>query len=184
MRTQEREHAHVASTLDNLINMASQDCTRKKRAKLAAPRTEKEEAPSQAATVTAVEAPKPSGDRSFEVRLVSLEEDDPARPVAVTLSIGGVDGTGAAMPAGRSLMDAVAQAAARAVERIQPGVALEITATVIDTGSDGEKVVTVVGSIAFQGRVYAMAGTRPVSRDVHRAVAEAVAAGFVSVPLS
>jgi diguanylate cyclase (GGDEF)-like protein len=184
MRTQEREHAHVASTLDNLINMASQDCTRKKRAKHAVPRTETEDAPGQAAPVTAVEAPMSSSDTPFEVRLVSLEEDDPARPVAVTLSIGGVDGTGAAMPAGRSLMDAVAQAAARAVERIQPGVALDITATVIDTGSDGEKVVTVVGSIAFQGRVYAMAGTRPVSRDVHRAVAEAVAAGFVSVPLS
>ena len=47
--------------------------------------------------------------------------------------------------------------------------------------ADGEKLVTVVGSCKVGDRRMAMTGTRPVSRDVHRAVADAVAAAFVSL---
>jgi diguanylate cyclase (GGDEF)-like protein len=178
MRTQEREHAHVSSMLDNLINLASQDCTRKKQEKTKSPEPTEQQEAFEPVPEPEVEL-QPS--TNYDVRLVSLDEDDPTKPVAVTLSIDGTDGTGAAMPDGPSMMDAVAQAAARAIERIRPGVKLTITTTVVDTASDGSKVVTVVGSCDAGGRRHAMAGTCPVARDVHRAVAEAVAAAFVSV---
>ncbi len=198
MRSQEREHAHVASMLDNLINLASQDCTRKKTAKQAgASRTF--EPPEQTAVAEVVEPevveaivestsqleptrtdPNQSK-RSFSVRLVSLDEDDDTKPVAVTLSVDGQDGTGAAMPEPGQMMKAVADAAARAIERIAPDVSIEITATVVDSASDGSKVVTIVGSCSKGSRKVAMAGTCQVNRDVHRAVAEAVATAFVSI---
>lgn len=186
MRSQEREHAHVASTLDNLINLASQDCTRKKEEKMAAARKAEEPAPApepQAAPVelAVVEDIHSGPEATYDVRLVSLDEDDPSGPVAVTLRIDGVDGTAAAMPEGRTLMQTVADASARAIERIRPGVVVSVSATVVDTAADGEKTVTIVGSCEAGGRKAAMAGTRPASRDVNRAVAEAVAAAFVSL---
>jgi hypothetical protein len=186
MRTQEREHAHVASMLDNLINLASQDCTRRKLEKNQ--RRDDSSVPSEPIERLDVyeepEETRPTqhGASSFEVRLVSLDEEDPTKPVAVTLSIDGVDGTGAAMPQGTDMMGAVADAAARAIERIRPHVAVSITTTVVDTASDGSKVGTVVGSCDYDGRRRAMAGTSPVNRDVHRAVAEAVASAFVALP--
>jgi len=167
--------------LDNLINIASQDCTRKKREKITAAQPEPvPETPAQAT----YEPPRTDPDqpeRSYVVRLVSLDEDDSTKPVAVTLSIDGNDGTGAAMPDRGSMMDAVADAAARAIERVNPEVTLTVTATVVDTASDGTKVVTVVGSCDANGRRYAMAGTCHVQRDVYRAVAEAVASAYVSL---
>ncbi|MCH7945556.1 MAG: hypothetical protein IIC73_06020, partial [Armatimonadetes bacterium] len=93
----------------------------------------------------------------------------------------GVDGTGAAMPEGRDLKDSVAEAAAHAIERIHPDVELTIAQTVVDTGFDGERAVTVVGTCTVEGRRLAIAGTSPVARNVHRAVAEAVAAAFASL---
>lgn len=188
MRGHEREHAHVASMLDNLINLASQDCTRKKNAKQAAEHAEAIVSAMVDEPVEPIEvepAPlvtAPSG-RAFEVRLVSLDEDDATKPVAVTLSIEGVDGTGAAMPESGQMMQAVADAAARAIERIQPEVTLDVSTAVVDTASDGGKVVTIVGSCDANGRKQAMAGTCHVHRDVHRAVAEAVATAFVSLAL-
>jgi diguanylate cyclase (GGDEF)-like protein len=184
MRAQGREHAHVASMLDNLINLASQACTRQKEAKA----TEKSPPPSE--PKTSIEPPEtqtpqtpepPTEELSYDVRLVSVDEDDPNGPVAVTLRIGGVDGTAAAMPEGRPLLQSVADAAGKAIERIRPGVVVTVTTTAVDSLPDGEKAVTIVGSCTVEGRRIAMVGTRPVSRDVHRAVAEAVAAAFVSL---
>ncbi|HXH59820.1 MAG TPA: GGDEF domain-containing protein [Fimbriimonadaceae bacterium] len=170
LRAQGREHAHIAATLDNLINLASQDCMRRKAEKSANAGQPVEE-PGTAAEPL----------ETFQVRLVSVDEDDPTLPVAVTLSIGGVDGTGAVMPEGRGLVDAVADAAAKAVERIFHGLTVAITMTAIDTASDGEKAVTVVGWCEAEGKRLAMSGTVPVNRDVHRAAAEAVAAAVVAL---
>ena len=188
MRTHEREHAHVASMLDNLINIASQECTRRKEEKFKrnlpldlppAPETPPDPSPEPPGPRT----PEPPSDLTFDVRLVSLDEDDPSGPVAVTLRIGGTDGTAASMPEGRTLMQTVADAAAKAIERARPGVRVTVSTTVVDSAPDGEKVVTVVGTCEVEGRRFAMAGTRPVARDVHRAIAEAVASAFVSLGL-
>ncbi len=169
-RTKDREHVHAASMLDNLINLASQDCMAKKRSR---PADMAEPGRRQ---------PSPAADKeTYEVRLVSVDEENPDRPVAVTLTVAGVDGTGAAMPEGRDLKDAVAEAAVLAIQRIYPDVELTVSQTVVDTGSDGERTVTVVGTCTVDGRRQAMAGTVPVSRNVHRAVAEAVAAAFTSL---
>ncbi len=204
MRAHNREHAHIASMLDNLINLASQDCTRKKIEKFDRPTfsdepdlplapteppnlrpSEPEPTPDQPEPVlyepeptrTTPDKPEPT----YDVRLVSLDEDDPTGPVAVTLRIDGTDGTAAAMPEGRSLMLTVADATAKAIERIRDGIKIAITTTVVDSAPDGSKTVTIVGSCEQGGRRLAMAGTAPVNRDVHRAVAEAVASAFVSL---
>jgi hypothetical protein len=87
------------------------------------------------------------------------------------------------MPEGRPLMMTVADATAQAIERIDDRVKITISATVVDSAADGSKTVTVVGSCEIDGRRLAMAGTAPVNRDVHRAVAEAVASAFVSLAL-
>ncbi len=201
MRAHNREHAHIASMLDNLINLASQDCTKRKEEKFMRERSSQDvdlplpptSEPSEPPNLQESELPEPAGDPeltridlnkpelSYDVRLVSLDEDDPSGPVAVTLRIDGTDGTAAVMPDGRSLMQTVADTTARAIERIRAGVTVTITTTVVDTAADGSKTVTIVGSCELDGKKHAMAGTSPVNRDVHRAIAEAVAAAFVSL---
>ncbi len=211
MRAKTREHAHIASMLDNLINLASQDCTRKKQEKLehgrlsdepdfsSPPSSEPTELPNLQASEpepTRTEPDEPTDPSeppdlrasepapaapTFDVRLVSLDEDDPSGPVAVTLRIDGTDGTAAVMPDGRTLMLTVAVATARAIERVRDGVKIAINTTVLDSAPDGSKTVTIVGSCELEGRRHAMAGTAAVNRDVHRAVAEAVASAFVSL---
>lgn len=175
LRSAGRENVHTASTLDNLINLASQDCTRRK--------NEKNKKPEQVAEVKQQEqefAPKAKPQQSFEIRLVSVDEDDPSRPVAVTVRIGKKDGTGASIPGGRSLQDTVAEATCRAVERIVEGWSLEISTTMIDSGPDGEKVVTVVGWCESENGRLAMVGSRPVQRNAFRAVAEAVVSAYLA----
>jgi diguanylate cyclase (GGDEF)-like protein len=184
MRTNEREHAHVPSMLDNLINLASQDCTRRKEEKSARKRpveTPAVEAPAPSQPVADAPREQELEEIPYDVRLVSVDEDDPSGPVAVTLRIGGTDGTAAAMPEGRTLLGTVAVASCRAIERARPDVKVDVSATVVDTAADGEKTVTVVGSCTVGEKRQAMTATRPVSRDVHRAVADAVAAAFVSL---
>lgn len=192
MRAQSREHAHVASMLDNLINLASQDCTKKKEAKhLAGLPSSEQPAPSlepEPATVLekpveeeiAESDPTPTEPVTYDVRLVSLDEDDPSGPVAVTIRIDGTDGTAAAMPAGRTLLQTVADAAAKAIQRVRDDVSITVSTVVVDSAPDGSKHVTVVGTCEKGGTREAITATVPVARDVHRAVAEAVAAAFAS----
>ncbi|MCH8980359.1 MAG: GGDEF domain-containing protein, partial [Armatimonadetes bacterium] len=178
-RTKDRQHVHAASMLDNLINLASRECMAKKRGGRPS-----QADPGETYDEPAIDIPEPvaaAAEKTYEVRLVSVDEENPERPVAVTLTVSGVDGTGAAMPEGRGLMESVAEAAAHAIERIHPDVELTISQTVVDAGFDGEKAVTVVGTCTVDGRRLAIAGTSPVARNVHRAVAEAVAAAFASL---
>ena len=178
-RTKDRQHVHAASMLDNLINLASRECMAKKRAEAPA-----DPGPAETKDGPKIDIPEPvaeAAEKTHEVRLVSVDEDNPERPVAVTLTFSGVDGTGAAMPEGRDLKDTVADAASRAIERIHADVELTIAQTVVDSGADGEKTVTVVGTCTVAGRQHAMAGTVPVARNVFRAVAEAVAEAFASL---
>jgi IMP dehydrogenase len=189
MRAQTREHAHVASMLDNLINLASQDCTKKKELKAVerlpvAPVVESPVEPEPVTPEPSVESEAPVAQSTepatFDVRLVSLDEEDPTGPVAVTLRIDGADGTAAAMPDGRTLIQTVADATAKAIERVRADVAVSVSTVVVDTAPDGSKNVTVVGSCERAGKRAAITATVPVARDVHRAVAEAVATAFVN----
>lgn len=182
-RTSEREHAHTASTLDNLINLASRECMNRKRKVMAVVETEL-----PVPTEKAEPAPPKREDhapvataKTYKVGLVSADEEDPEMSVAVSLVIDGVEGTGAALPEGRELTATVAEATANAIERIRPDVEIEISRIVVDTGLDGEKTVTVVGTCEAAGRKQAISDVRPVNRNVHRAVAEAVAAAFCSI---
>lgn len=181
-RTKEREQAHIASMLDNLINLASRDCMRKKLA--VTPVTESvaeeiiEEVEEEMSGEQAIQ-PILERELDYKIHLVSADEDDPERPVAVTLGIGGQDGTGAAIPSGRPLEDTVAEAAASAIGRIETSSAIQIDNVLISTGSDGEKVVTVVGSCLVEGASCALAGTMRVSRNIYSAVASAVVEGYL-----
>ncbi|MCH8978426.1 MAG: diguanylate cyclase [Armatimonadetes bacterium] len=182
-RSKDRQHVHAASMLDNLINLASRECMARKRG---GPPIDEEPRRADVGDEppTAIDIPEPvaaTDEKTYEVRLVSVDEENPDGPVAVTLRVSGVDGTGAAMPEGRDLKDSVAEAAAHAIERIHPDVELTIAQTVVDAGPDGGKTVTVVGTCTVEGRQIAIAGTIPVARNVHRAVAEAVAAAFASL---
>lgn len=185
LRSNGRVNVHTASTLDNLISLASQDCMKKKSAKSSRPikieiLPEKPAHRAPAAT-TAKPAQKEElfADR-FEVRLVSVDEEEPSRPVAVTVRLDGQDGTGAAMPSGMGLQMAVAEATCSAIRRIVPSVRPSVSKTVVDSGPDGEKVVTVVGSCTSDAGQQAMAGSSKVSRNVYRAVAEAVVNAYLS----
>lgn len=84
------------------------------------------------------------------------------------------------MPAGRSLQDAVAEATCKAVERIVPGTSLSVSATVVDSGPEGDKVVTVVGSCQDADGTRAMSGSSKVNRNLYRAVSEAVVSAYLA----
>ncbi|MCA0360641.1 MAG: diguanylate cyclase [Armatimonadetes bacterium] len=141
-RTQEPSRTHVAATLDNLIGLASKACLANK----------------PGALKGAVEvAPAVQG----RLSVVSSAEE-----VEVHLQRGGEEIVGSASPNG-SVWKAVAQAAADAVNQMEPNRELEIREMLFVGGADGKRVI-VLGTESSSGepRDFEAAGALEGSTDV------------------
>ncbi|MCH7905720.1 MAG: diguanylate cyclase [Armatimonadetes bacterium] len=190
-RTRDREHSHIASMVDNLINLASKECMARKldpsRKRVApAPETEGEEPARkdlEASVQPSVPASVPEVSTAAEthVRLVSADAENRDQPVVVTISVGGSDATGVVTKSEGSLDGAIAEATAHALERLQPSAEVTISEVLTSKTTDGAKMVTVVGNCILEGVQYSIAASRVEGGDRSRAIADAVVGAFLSI---
>lgn len=152
-RTRERDRDHYASTVDNLINLASKDSLARKRR-----------------TGGAVPTPKPNGGH---VTYVSVEEGEPST-AAVAVQFEGRVGTGVASLTHASALEAVVHATARAVERALPGLALAPGDAWVYRRADGSVSLSFRGKVTEGGTETVVQSTHPVTADLYEAAAEAV----------
>lgn len=155
-RTKERENVHYAATLDNLINLASQDCQAKKESARGAP----------------VREAVRNGRERPQVVAVSADDAQPDLPVSVYIQSGGAVLSGVELRQGRSLIETVARATATALEKLRPQRRLVIDEVVL---SDNPRAVTVRARIIEDtGADRTAIGTATLGDvDPYRATAEA-----------
>lgn len=178
-RTVERENVHYAATVDNLINLASKDCMRRKTQQTpgyaAVERTEQEaEAP---ATHPADVAVRLRGDRAAEKPAIASIHDGRAQGGSLTTVIlaagdrviSGVDNRGDS-PAS----DSVARATLQALERMAEGrIRFRLDSVLHSETAQGLRLATVVGSATIGEEETAITGTAGVRDDLLEAVAKA-----------
>lgn len=161
-RHKERESVHYAATIDNLINIASKNCIANKK------RDRGETAEAPAKTV------------KFSILGIYTDEGDDQGIITVVLSAGGNVYSGAESRKGRSVVDAIARAAAKALKIASPGVTPEILA--IDLMQEGETQVVSVTGVAKTGtEERPVSAASRVSADLATAVVEATIEAFSAV---
>lgn len=148
-RTQERSRQHFSATLDNLINLASRDCLANK-------------------TATVLLREKSGGDG-----VVAAMVDDQAGHVSVEASWRGQTSRAVVSILGGGLLRASASALLTALGAVVPGLAGEVEDIHVHVGLEGEKLVSVVGTISYQGQKSVVMGTAFLGRDPARSAAEA-----------
>lgn len=161
-RTKERENTHYSSTLDNLINLASQECILQKRNKPSA-------APAPEPTVLADNA---------RVLSVIAEENSPTALTQVVLSVADHVVSGVHARMGRPVLESVAIATSKAIERAFPGSNLEPKMVNLTEGTNGERLVMVTAHLDRNGSAFPVSGVRTVGRDLYVSVAEATVEAF------
>ncbi len=159
-RTRERDRVHYASTVDNLINLASQECLASK------PRHQAAEAPPERAQA-----------RPTQVQFLSVD-DAGVEPTSVSVSLRGTVATGVAVRRGESTLESVVSATAQAIEHAVPGTSVGAEDTLVFRDSDGRVSVLVQGWARRHDRTVRLRAQSRVSKDVNHAAAEAVLQGF------
>jgi hypothetical protein len=163
-RSIERENIHYAATLDNLINLASKDCSRRKKPKHLALVQEPQES-----------AAKREEARQVLPRVVSVHDSRKGSGslITVILSTGDAVVSGVHSRTTESVHMAVGLATIEAFRRIAPNFEVAIEEVVHEEGPGGERYVTVAGHATRGGVEVAVSGVRMVVGDVNVAVAEA-----------
>jgi IMP dehydrogenase len=195
-RSRERENTHYAATLDNLINLASRECMAQKRwadetdadARQEAPApAPKEEAPEQGApkeenpTAAPQEEPNsPAPLPPVNVIGVHVDEHSPGSLTQVILNVGEEVVSGVSARTGRSVMESVAIATGKALERGFAGHAVRIEEIRMAEGAERQRLVSVAGQVSDGQRTVEMGGVARVGHDLYATVAEATVKAFLS----
>lgn len=172
-RTKERENIHFAATLDNLINLASKDCLSKK----APPK--RTEAPAQA-LVDVVEPPAPRVGGPKVVN-VFADENAPSALTQVILKVGDRVVSGVSAQSGRPVIESVAMATTKALERAYPNSSFRVADINLGESQDGQRMVSVAGQVIDGDRSILAGGAESVTTDLYTTVAEATIQAFLSV---
>jgi diguanylate cyclase (GGDEF)-like protein len=189
-RTREREHVHYAATLDNLINLASRDCTERKAAagKSAAGPGRRTPPPYDLPRlrIAGAEVRREGQDATVEVNLQLAHARGNAPEAQGALLLEGLTYYTATMTARAAEAEEpalVAEATVEAVRRVLPsGYDILFHDVVLAEPRCGEQVVTFVGEWSTPGGRTPIAGSAIMGSDPHRAVASAVLAA-VNRPL-
>ncbi|MEA2553572.1 MAG: hypothetical protein QOJ65_1748 [Fimbriimonadaceae bacterium] len=172
-RTKERENVHYSSTLDNLINLASKECILLKQQKQTA---------AEAAAKAVVVVPQTPEVSKEGIRVLSViaEEDNPTALTQVVLSVldSVVSGVHARM--GRPVLESVAVATGKALERAFPGSSIEPKLVNLTEGTNGERLVMVTAQLDRNGSSAPVSGVRTVGQDLYISVAESTVDAFQS----
>jgi len=164
-RTRERENVHYHATLDNLINLASQECIVQKRNK-----------PSKA--VVAMAAAK-----TQDVRVLSViaDENSPTALTQVVLSIADSVVSGVHARMGRPVLESVAIATGKAMQRHFEDGNLTPKMVNLTEGTNGERFVMITAEMERGGGPpEPVSGVKAVGRDLYVSVAEATVEAFQS----
>jgi hypothetical protein len=155
-RSKERENTHYAATLDNLINLASRDCTRSKPKKGA--------------------ASPPPGPTVVVESIVA--DESPGSITEVLLSVNGQPSRGYHARGRVETFRSVAEAARKALEKTLPGRTLEIMS--LEMASDGARgrILRLQASLVADGARREFDLARPTGSDPLLAAARLVADAF------
>ena len=166
-RSVERENTHYAATLDNLINLASKECSRNKR-------------PKPMAVVEQPSASEPTEAVRTLPKVVSVHDGrrQDGSLTTVILSTGDAVFSGVHSRAGETPQTAVALATVSALRRILPDVEMAVDEVIHEEGRTGERFVTVTAHTNRGGIRVAVSGVRRVDEDLNVAVAEATVEGI------
>lgn len=165
-RSRERENTHYAATLDNLINRASQECMKNKKARA------KAEAPAEPVLLL----PSPSVPPPFTVAGVYFDERTANGVTTVILSNGTSVVSGAHSRQGKPALESIAIATAKAVERAHPERPIHIEEIhLVETGE--ARAVNVSIRVGDQ----ALAGSYNVGDDLYEAAAEATVSALAPI---
>lgn len=171
-RTVERENVHFMATLDNLINTASRESTLKKREKAQAsqplaPDGEGAQAPASGAS------PMPTSKAPMAVVEVHADDTQVHGLTTVILSRGDALISGVQSRSGRSAVESIALATAKALERAFPGVRIVAKDVRLIERPGGTRIIEVIGTVTHAGVESDISGTCEAGTDVFRAVAQA-----------
>ncbi|MBI1756002.1 MAG: diguanylate cyclase [Fimbriimonas ginsengisoli] len=179
-RTKEREQAHYHSTLDNLINLASQDCNAKKRAQgQAKPALAPQ--PVVASREAVAERYPRVGHPDLNVVEVLVEETNPNSMTTVLLAAGEAIVSGVSARMGGLATKSVAAATAKAIERAYPGSFMRVDDLQLTDGGGGMRVATITAQVTDSGGSRQASGAAEVTADLYQGVAEATLQAFFSV---
>jgi IMP dehydrogenase len=176
-RTKERENIHFSATLDDLINLASKDSTRRKQEKRA-----QQEQDAQAAQAEQVQEhqghqngapPQPQPQRpTFQVVGVYADERASSGLTTVILSHGSEVVSGVHMRTGETALESVAAATAKAVERIYENRPVFVDEVIL-TQEGERRFVTVNGRAQTDSELVPTSAVKPVEDDLFKAAAQA-----------
>ncbi|HJP82601.1 MAG TPA: GGDEF domain-containing protein [Fimbriimonadaceae bacterium] len=174
-RTKERENIHYAATLDNLINLASKDCIAQKNAKQTLAKRDTPE-------VAAVEIPATTL-TTVPIRVVSVYADDHTANslTQVILSIGESVVSGVSSRMGRPVIESIASATAKALERKYPDRRMTINDIHLTQNAEGERLVTVSAQIQVGEQSFPVGGVKVVHQDLYGDIALATLQAFQSL---
>ncbi|MBX3119797.1 MAG: diguanylate cyclase [Fimbriimonadaceae bacterium] len=171
-RSKERESIHYAATLDNLINLASQDCqvdklNRKKLKNGFVP-----EEPRFAVAAAPEEAIVETPEVGIRVDEVFADEANPAGLTTVLLSRGPDVASGVHSRAGGSVVESVVHATAKAIERLTPGIQLLIDDVHLSERENGTKYIAVTGRLVSDGGQMPISAIKPVDNNLSLSAAQ------------
>ncbi|MCU0315060.1 MAG: GGDEF domain-containing protein [Fimbriimonadaceae bacterium] len=164
-RTKEPSRHHVQATLDNLINLASQDCLERKAA-----RKVQEAGKGVRKIVVASPAAEPV------ISDVRVHRES----VMVALTSEGRLIEGVAQRSGPGLVAPVIAASRQALETLLPGSVITISEPLLHVGEGGRTMISVDGTVERDGQVTLVNATHPVQGDLGRTVAAAVIQAVLS----
>lgn len=172
-RTKERENIHFAATLDNLINLASKECLAQKQLVILDP------TPEARPEVEADEAIHPEGPA---IRLINVFADDsaPNSLTQVILSVGDTVVSGINARGGRPVIESVATATAKALERAFPETTISIDDINLAQSADGRRVVSIAGHVQTGERSVLSSGAETVDKDLYASVARATIQAYLT----
>lgn len=175
-RNKERENIHFAATLDNLINLASKDCIAQKNAKTAVVH---QELPTIAITAVAPE-PVPVLGPSAPINVVSVFADDHTSNslTQVIISVGDAVVSGVSARMGKSVIESIALATAKALERRYPERPMLVSDIHLTQAPDGKRMVTVSAQVQVEGNAVPVGGVKTVEQDLYTDVAMATLQAF------
>ncbi len=156
-RTRERERTHFASTLDNLINLASRDSLSRK-----VGRSHEEPVP--------FEARAASGAASH----VEVSNVDDEVVALASVSLGQEPALGTARGPKNTAIDVVAASVSQAVAKLRPGTTLALEDALVYRRWDGHPVAAVQVSVACAGSRTSVQASVGSSRGLYAALAEAI----------
>ena len=178
-RSKERESIHFAATLDNLINLASKDCIAQKSAKQA---LQERDQPVMAVIDVPPTQPVnlipavPTG----PIRVISVFADDHTSNslTQVIISVGDAVVSGVSARMGKSVIESIAHATAKALERKFPDRPMQISDIHLTQSAEGDRLVTVSAQVMNGDSAYPVGGVKTVEQDLYSDVALATLQAF------